>query len=237
MNKKIAQHNRLVYSAESQRHVVEQIDGLYWRDVLSQGLPIGRAETCVRKGVDFTEHDRKEEGQGGVNGLPESWEDVLVEEGRARKRRRTVRNDEQETQPGSIDREQEGEAPEEEDEEALEQQQQDEELAQKYAQLRQRLLVQHAQRKQLQRKVAQLKKLESLLKPFEKPQENIQPNLVTRDNKALEAEMSKMRVLLARVGNAVQAREVEAVEIQNPGRQETINTVSHVAKLEDVLAL
>jgi Kinetochore complex Fta4 of Sim4 subunit, or CENP-50 len=56
----------------------------------------------------------------------------------------------------------------------------------------------HAQQKRL----AQYKQLESLLEPFKNPQENIQPNLVTRDGE-LVREIDRMRMLVARVAGRI----------------------------------
>ncbi|KAI5307108.1 hypothetical protein KEM56_004452 [Ascosphaera pollenicola] len=50
----------------------------------------------------------------------------------------------------------------------------------------------------LQTRLNQHRKLESLLKLFERPLENIQPNLVTRDGE-LSGEIEKMRMLIAKV--------------------------------------
>lgn len=50
--------------------------------------------------------------------------------------------------------------------------------------------------------MAQYKQLEALLEPFKNPQENIQPNLLTRDGE-LVREIDKMRMLVARVAGRV----------------------------------
>ncbi|KAH0545132.1 hypothetical protein FGG08_000744 [Glutinoglossum americanum] len=51
-------------------------------------------------------------------------------------------------------------------------------------------------------KVTQFNQLKQLLKPFENPQESIQPNIVTRDGE-LGKELDKMRILMARVAGRV----------------------------------
>jgi hypothetical protein len=56
----------------------------------------------------------------------------------------------------------------------------------------------HAQRQ----KIAQFKRFQQLLKPFENPQESIQPNIVTRDGE-LGKELDRMRILMARVAGRV----------------------------------
>lgn len=44
---------------------------MYWRDVLSQGLPVTKAETLVGRNVDLTD-------KSGVHGLEGGWEQVAV---------------------------------------------------------------------------------------------------------------------------------------------------------------
>lgn len=44
-----------------------------------------------------------------------------------------------------------------------------------------------------------MRQLRQLLEPFQDPQEDIQPNLVTKDGE-LSKELERMKVLLARVG-------------------------------------
>lgn len=48
----------------------------------------------------------------------------------------------------------------------------------------------------------QLQHLQRLLEPFEEPQKNIQPNLVTRDGELVQ-ELDKMRMLVARLGGRI----------------------------------
>ena len=55
--------------------------------------------------------------------------------------------------------------------------------------------------------MAQYKQLEALLEPFKNPQENIQPNLLTRDGE-LVREIDKMRMLVARVAGRVNSSRV-----------------------------
>jgi hypothetical protein len=50
--------------------------------------------------------------------------------------------------------------------------------------------------------LARYKQLQTLLEPFANAQENIQPNLVTRDGE-LGKELERMRILLARVTGRV----------------------------------
>ncbi|KZZ98239.1 hypothetical protein AAP_00500 [Ascosphaera apis ARSEF 7405] len=74
----------------------------------------------------------------------------------------------------------------------------DDESREKYTQLLTQLKTLPQTLHSLQTKLDQQKKLESLLKPFEDPSNNIQPNLVTRDGE-LSEEIEKMRMLTAKV--------------------------------------
>lgn len=53
-----------------------------------------------------------------------------------------------------------------------------------------------------QKRLAQYKQLEALLEPLKNPQENIQPNLITRDGELVQ-EIDKMRILMSRVASRV----------------------------------
>lgn len=75
VNAKIKQHNRLVYSAASTRHVAEQIDVLYWNSVSEGG--IGSAETDfesgllpVKKTTDLTDEE-------SLSSLPSNLEQLI----------------------------------------------------------------------------------------------------------------------------------------------------------------
>ncbi|KAK5943893.1 hypothetical protein PMZ80_003174 [Knufia obscura] len=229
-NKKITSYNRLHFGLESQRHVVEQIDGVYWRDVLSAGLPVRKAETCVKGDVDFTE-------TGSSAGLPELWEDVVFEGG-SRKRRR-LGSHRREQSDAEAQTPAESGAQRDDGEEVDDAVQQDGEegdrQAQRYNDLREELQAQTVRRDKLRKRLGQYKKLQSLLTPFEKPQEDIQPNLVTRDNKELEAELAKMRVLLARVGSKIQGQQHGAQDQE--GRRRNEDVMSDTTRLEAVLGL
>lgn len=54
MNEKIKQHNRMVYSAQSQRHVVEQIDALYWSMVRKEDAAADEDAVVVKRDDDLT---------------------------------------------------------------------------------------------------------------------------------------------------------------------------------------
>jgi len=68
----------------------------------------------------------------------------------------------------------------------------------KYKELHGRLIALSKRRDQQQTQLAQYQQLQALLRPFENAQDNIQPNLVTRDGE-LSKELDRMRILLARV--------------------------------------
>ena len=72
----------------------------------------------------------------------------------------------------------------------------------RYQLLRERLATLDQQRQQRQRRLDQLRHLQRLLGPFQEPQKDIQPNLVTRDGE-LVRELDKMRMLAARVGGRI----------------------------------
>jgi predicted translin family RNA/ssDNA-binding protein len=53
VNLKLREHNHLVYSAQAQRHVAEQIDALYWRSAerAAEGM---ESEGSLQVGMDFS---------------------------------------------------------------------------------------------------------------------------------------------------------------------------------------
>ncbi|KAF7597631.1 hypothetical protein BBP40_000109 [Aspergillus hancockii] len=87
----------------------------------------------------------------------------------------------------------------------LEDQSASEEERLRYHELRERLVALDDQRRQRRQRLDQLRRLRRLLEPFQEPQENIQPNLVTRDGELMQ-ELEKMRMLVARVGGRMQHR-------------------------------
>ncbi|CDM28676.1 hypothetical protein DTO013E5_892 [Penicillium roqueforti] len=84
----------------------------------------------------------------------------------------------------------------------LESQEASEEDQARYLQLRERLASLDSQRQQRQRRLDQLQHLRRLLEPFEDPQKDIQPNLITKDGELVQ-ELEKMRMLVARVGGRI----------------------------------
>ena len=74
--------------------------------------------------------------------------------------------------------------------------------AERYSELRKRLVGAGARRDQQKKRLEGYKQLQKMLEPLEAAQENVQPNLVTRDGE-LSKELDRMRVLLARVTGKV----------------------------------
>ncbi|KAL3480291.1 kinetochore Sim4 complex subunit Fta4 [Aspergillus californicus] len=72
----------------------------------------------------------------------------------------------------------------------------------RYKRLRARLASLDNLRQKRQRRLDQLRQLQHLLEPFREPQENVQPNLATRDGE-LVRELEKMRMLVARVSGRI----------------------------------
>ena len=74
----------------------------------------------------------------------------------------------------------------------------------RYKALHSRLTTLTERRAAAQEKLVQMKQLQQLLEPFKDAQENIQPNLVTKDGE-LSKELERMKVLLARLGEKMAA--------------------------------
>ncbi|KAF7113685.1 hypothetical protein CNMCM5793_003041 [Aspergillus hiratsukae] len=86
----------------------------------------------------------------------------------------------------------------------------------RYQGLRERLMRLDTRRQERQRRLDQLRRLQSLMEPFTEPQNNIQPNLVTRDGELVQ-ELEKMRMLVARVGGRIeQSKESKNLESEPP---------------------
>ncbi|KAJ5682451.1 Kinetochore Sim4 complex subunit Fta4 [Penicillium macrosclerotiorum] len=75
----------------------------------------------------------------------------------------------------------------------------------RYKQLRDQLTSLDQIRQQRQRRLNQVHHLRGLVRPFEEPQTNIQPNLVLRDSELVQ-EVEKMRMLTARLGGRIAQR-------------------------------
>lgn len=72
----------------------------------------------------------------------------------------------------------------------------------RYQELRQKLVDYDQKRQQRQQHLEQLRHLQRLLEPYQDPQKDIQPNLITRDGELVQ-ELEKMRMLVARVGGRI----------------------------------
>ena len=108
----------------------------------------------------------------------------------------------------------------------------DHEEAARYGELRERLAALCKRRDEQRQRLVEYQHLQSLLRPFDNAQENIQPNLVTKDGE-LGKELDRTRILLARVSGRV-------AEIKNSGvagEQGLEATQSNKERLAKVLEL
>ena len=80
-----------------------------------------------------------------------------------------------------------------------------------YAESQANLVELSKRRNTAQNRLTQLQALRDLLVPYQNPQQNIQPNLVTR-NGELGKELDRMRILLARVTGGIQQRKINGGE-------------------------
>jgi uncharacterized protein YlxW (UPF0749 family) len=99
----------------------------------------------------------------------------------------------------------------------------------RYRQLRERLTTLDNQRQSRQRRLDQLQQLRRLLEPFENPQKNIQPNLITKDGELVQ-ELEKMRMLVARVGGRIAQQKtssggLETREYSLPGSDQRLEAL------------
>ena len=93
------------------------------------------------------------------------------------------------------------------------------EEAARYGELAAKLKEQNARRVEMKKRIAEYGKLKQELEPLGDAKENVQENLCTRDG-PVEAELQKMRMLLARVkgrletmGGSEQGRSREEVDL------------------------
>jgi hypothetical protein len=77
-------------------------------------------------------------------------------------------------------------------------------LASQYTQTKTKLEQLHERRAAAQKYLDQVRAFAALIKGFENPVKNIQPNLATRDGE-LQKELQRMKILMARVGQKVQS--------------------------------
>jgi hypothetical protein len=71
VNDKLAAHNKNVYSAPSQRHVAEQLDALYWNQVLEEDGEADAQSLAVSRDADLTRTEV-------VDGLPMDLRELQI---------------------------------------------------------------------------------------------------------------------------------------------------------------
>lgn len=189
VNAKIAAHNKRVFPSISQRHVIEQIEGLYL-DTALDGIDVDDRTRDIdvdEEEGDFGEERSergKEQGQqrrdrgiltavtrdtdltstSTITALPESLQSTLLHP--------------KTTTPGSIPSTQQN----------------------TYKSLHTTLQTLSETRDTLLKTQATFLKLQTLLSPFSDPKTNVQGNLVgIREEEGLQREMERLRVLVARV--------------------------------------
>lgn len=236
-NRKIKQYNHLAFPVQSQRHVLEQVEAVYWRDALAKVYDTESAEYLrTRAGKEATVVNRSDDLRLDevVSGLPESWEDVVLQpRSRSRsqprvrpsKRRRIGISSHNETQDAT--RSEETYSHDDDD-------WKDDECDQEYKTLHTALSTHQQRRKALRRKLELYRHLATLLAPYAHAKEDVQPNLVTRGGE-LEEELDRMRVLCARIQAGGGMRRVR----EKTNRREPVvqRAVDQRAKLEYVLGL
>ena len=165
LNTKLKAHSRATFTSQSNRHVAEQIDNLYWNEVNSTSTrQEGKDAAVVERNADLSHTEV-------VNGLPESLQEAQLDQKEV--------DDTNETTTHLSHSE-----------------------LQQYNDLRLRLVQLAAERDAKLQKLQRYQKLQQLLKPYEKPESNVQPNLVQKDGEMAE-EMARLRVLCARVAGRV----------------------------------
>ena len=206
MNTKLKEHNRSVYSAPSQRHVAEQIDALYWKVVSENDMQADQDSVIVTKDTDLTQ--------------PEYVPIVSVQY-ISRALLTPYRNiqslpedySDLHIHPDTSSNFSESKAT-------------------RYKDLYDRLASLAKQRDQQQQRLERYKQLQTLLEPFTNAQENVQPNLVTRDGE-LGKELERMRILLARVTGRVSEMKDQGLVSHSDGT----TAVSNEQKLATVMDL
>jgi hypothetical protein len=177
VNTKLKEHNRAVYSAPSQRHVAEQIDALYWNIVSDDATQVDQDTVSVPRDADLTQTEYM---------APASVRYISSAPLTPCRTIKSLPEDYSDLyiHPDAASNLSEAEAA-------------------RYRTLYDRLTSLAEQRDQQQQRLARYKQLQTLLEPFANAQENIQPNLVTRDGE-LGRELERMRILLARVTGRVE---------------------------------
>ncbi|GAB1201872.1 hypothetical protein APSETT445_000464 [Aspergillus pseudonomiae] len=191
VNSALKQHNRIVYSSQAIQHVAQQVASLYWTSVNDAIRDQTSFERGIEKTVDLSNHlcvatllnsippDRRSHS---TNAYQKPYAAPCGTRGPVRKRGGTSQVGLQCGNLGFIWLTGGG---------------------YRYQELRERLVTLDDQRQQRRRRLEQLRRLQRLLEPFQEPQQNIQPNLITRDGELVQ-ELEKMRMLVARVGGRIQ---------------------------------
>lgn len=166
INTKLKAHSRTTFTSQSNRHVAEQIDNLYWNEVNSSSTrQEGKNATVVERDADLSHTEV-------ANSLPESLKEAQLDQEEADD------TDDTTTHLSRSD-------------------------LQLYHDLRLRLIQLADQRDEKLQKLQRYQNLQQLLKPYESPESNVQPNLVQKDGEMAE-ELARLRVLCARVAGRVE---------------------------------
>ncbi|GAB1313970.1 hypothetical protein MFIFM68171_04180 [Madurella fahalii] len=205
LNHRLQQHSRRVYAPQATRHVAEQIDQLYWN--------AAEAATSHAREGDGNDSD---DGEGAAEGLAQGADlaDPAVIA----------------TLPPEWD------IPSEAASHPLE--------AKRYAELAAELHALAERRRQAAARVARLQRMRALLEPFDSSSssaaaaaaaaavaadgesgggDGVQENLVTR-NGEVEAELQRMRMLLARVGGRVSMLKGQDQAARGRGRRSSADS-------------
>jgi hypothetical protein len=204
VNTKLKEHNRSVYSTPSQRHVAEQIDALYWKVVSENDMQTDQDSVIVTKDLTQPEYVPTVSVQGISRALLTTYRNI-----------RSLPEDYSDLHihPDASSNFSESEAA-------------------RYKDLYDRLVSLAEQRDQQQQRLERYKQLQTLLEPFTNAQENVQPNLVTRDGE-LGKELERMRILLARVTGRVSEMKDQGLVSHSDGT----TAVSNEQKLATVMDL
>ncbi|KAL2159722.1 hypothetical protein VTH06DRAFT_2291 [Thermothelomyces fergusii] len=188
LNHRLQQHARRVYPPQATRHVAEQIDQLYWNAAGGDAEPDAGADGVgggAGAGAEGVRLGADLADPDVIATLPPGWEEDGPQP-------------QPQQQPHSLE-------------------------ARRYAELAARLRALAERKQQAVARVARLRRMRALLEPFSPgggsgsggggggSMDGVQENLVTR-NGEIEAELSRMRMLLARVGGRV-------AQLQEDGRQ------------------
>ncbi|WEW56680.1 hypothetical protein PRK78_002128 [Emydomyces testavorans] len=102
----------------------------------------------------------------------------------------------------------------------------------RYKLLREQLDSLSTERNKQRQRLVQYKQLKTLLEPFNAPQTNIQPNLVTKDSQ-LAAELDRMRMLLAKLAARIKqvGQQQHNVSIAKPTAQDIDTKLAKILEM------